>query len=184
MRIIAGSRRGMLLSMHKGMTTRPTGDRVREAVFSSLQDRLSGTRFLDLFAGSGAIGLEALSRGARECVFVDRDRQALKTLKKNIGTTDFGHQSRVLGMDFHQALRTLAPEAPFDLVYIDPPYTKEYYAESLTLIEKYDIISDNGILVCESGKGPSLKDAVPAGFVVLKEKYYGDTTVTYLRKRP
>lgn len=184
MRIIAGSRRGLRLSMHKGLETRPSADRVREAVFSSLQAHLPGARVLDLFAGSGAVGLEALSRGAASCVFVEVDRQALRTIEKNIAKTGFADQSRVLGMDFRQGLKALAGEAPFDLIYVDPPYTKGYYSDTLTLIEKYGIIADNGFLVCEIGKKTPFSAEANPYFQSMKHKHYGDTLVTYLQKRP
>lgn len=182
MRIIAGTRKGFRLHMHKGLRTRPTADRVRESVFSTLQTRISGARFLDLFAGSGAIGIEALSRGAKDCVFVEKDRQALQTLKKNLQITKFGKESRVLAMDFRQAIGLLKEEH-FDIVYVDPPYETDYYFDTLTLLAEYDIITKNGVIVCESGK-KSLPIENTEPFIVMKTKHYGDSSVYYLQRRP
>jgi len=123
MRIIAGSAKGRRLVMLKGRGTRPTADRVRRALLDSLADRLEGARFLDLYAGSGAVGIEALSRGAGECVFVERSRRAAEAILANLAECRLGEFGTVLALQIDDALDHLASEGqPFDFIFIDPPY--------------------------------------------------------------
>ncbi len=126
MRIIAGTARSRVIEAPRGMDTRPTLDRVRENLFNVISRRVPGARVLDLFAGSGALALEALSRGAASAVLNDRDREAQRVEQRNVETLGFGERARLLRGEWGQALRTLAGEgARFDLVFLDPPYAME-----------------------------------------------------------
>ena len=167
MRIIAGEFRSRRLEAPRGFDTRPTSDRLRETLFNVLQPRLAGARFLDLYAGSGANGLEALSRGAAQAVFVEQARPALDALRKNITALDVAARARVEGLDvqrwFANALRASAGEAAwpaFDIIFLDPPYADaEQYSAALERLgaQAATLIARAGIVIAEhrraSGKG-------------------------------
>jgi len=171
MRIVAGLVRGRRLTVPEGTTTRPTTDRVREATFNSLfsLDLIEDRTFCDLFAGSGALGLEALSRGAAHVTFVERDRQALAALSANIESLDFGDQATVVTAD---AMRWIATAGRFDVVLADPPYGFDAWIELVGLV-------DCELLVAESGT--TLDEPVSA--LTLRERTYGSTVVTFLDPR-
>lgn len=179
MRVISGSKGGLKLFMHDGYDTRPTSDRVKEGVFSSISSYVYNAKVLDLFAGSGAIGIEALSRGAKEAFFVEKDQKAIKTLQRNIEHAGFEKESHILVGDSIQLIKKLANFAPYDIIYMDPPYHENYYESALTLLEKYDILSKNGIMVLESEKKTSLS-CNEKFYSIKKTKTYGDTRITYV----
>lgn len=148
MRVIAGEARGRRLAAPEGRTTRPTSDRVRESLFAILQARTSGSRVLDLYAGSGALGVEALSRGAERATFVERDRRALAVIRKNLDVCGFAERATVLGMDAEAALSALARSGEtFDLVFCDPPYRSREAARILPLVPP--VLAEGGVLVLE-----------------------------------
>ncbi len=152
MRIIAGEFRSRVLRAPNGMATRPTTDRLRETLFNVLQPRLQGARFLDLYAGSGANGLEALSRGAREAVLVERAAPALAAIRANVAALGLEKRARVEGMAVGRWLDSAAAEAPFDLVFLDPPYDEvgEYDRVLLALGGKQEArLADGGVVVAE-----------------------------------
>lgn len=182
MRIIAGECRGLKLHTLKGQHTRPTGARVKEAVFSSLQARLPGAVVLDLFAGSGNIGIEALSRGAKEVYFVENNKSAFAIIKKNLAMTPFQEQGQLIFADGLNVLKELSGRVIFDIIYIDPPYQSDFYDRVLKIMETYDLVAKNGIIVLESAKSSSFScnDKV---FLHDKTKIYGDSRITYLKKR-
>lgn len=178
MRIIAGKARGRPLKAPKGQTTRPTPDRVREAVFSILGANCSGSRVLDCFAGTGALGLEALSRGATSAVFVELSRGALSALRHNVTTVlgpDSGAATIVVG-DFSRLAPTLP--GPFDLVFLDPPYADGVVENALRQLLACDLVGPDGIVVCEHSTGTPL--APVAGFTQVTERSYGDVSVAVL----
>jgi 16S rRNA (guanine966-N2)-methyltransferase len=168
MRVIAGRHGGRRLQAPAGDATRPTADRVREALFSVLGARVEGARVLDLFAGSGALGIEALSRGARHCTFVERDRHALDALRENL---------RRCGLAEDRAGVVVGDGAScagdWDLALLDPPYAFEDWSGLL------DVLAPT-VAVCESGSSID----VPDGWVVVREKAYGATVVAILRHEP
>jgi 16S rRNA (guanine966-N2)-methyltransferase len=167
-RVIAGEFRGRRLQAPRGARTRPTADRVREALFSMLGD-LSGVRVLDLYAGSGALGIEALSRGAASAVFVERDARAAATIKRNLDA--LGAEAEVRRQD---VLRFLASgEGPFDLVFCDPPYDLAP-SPAATLAERVPAVtSEDARIVTESDKRRPLELPLP----ILRERTYGDTRI-------
>lgn len=175
MRIVAGSARGRRLVVPDGTTTRPTTDRVREATFNALfsLDAIEGAAFCDLFAGSGALGLEALSRGAAHCTFVERDRAALAALRANIDTLDMADETRVVTSD---AVRWIAGAGHFDVVLLDPPYDFDAWPELLASI-------DADLVVVESDQ--PLERLAPdlAGWTTIRERSYGSTVVALLQPR-
>jgi 16S rRNA (guanine966-N2)-methyltransferase len=169
-RVVAGAARGRRLQVPPGTGTRPTLDRVREALFNTLVslDAVEGAVVVDLFAGSGALGIEALSRGAASCTFVDRDRAARRTIEANLAATGLASRARVAGGD---ALRWLAEAAgPVDLALLDPPYATDD-ATWNRLLAAVAAVAPGGIVVVESDRAITLGD----GWSVLRQKRYGDT---------
>jgi 16S rRNA (guanine966-N2)-methyltransferase len=161
MRIIAGAARGRRLTTLKGQNTRPTTDRVREALFSILYSNiggLDGKRVLDLFAGSGALAIEALSRGASHAWLVEKSPQALQIIQKNLQSCRYSEDADIINMDAWQALNTLKATAPFDLIFIDPPYRKGLALQALEMVETEGLLSDNGIVCVETAATESLPE--------------------------
>lgn len=176
MRVIAGSARGRRLLTPPGDRVRPTLDRVREALFSILAPQIPGARFLDLFAGSGANGIEALSRGAAEAVFVDDHPQSLACLEKNLETTGFKPQSRVLRYRLPEGLARIA--GPFDCIFADPPHEFGHYPELLAAIDGARLLREGGTLIVEHARRHPLPDT--AGQLArTRERDYGMTTLSF-----
>ena len=129
MRVISGTARGKKLNTLSGLNTRPTLDRVKEPLFSIIQNNIVESNVLDLFAGSGAIGLEALSRGAREAVFIENNKEAIKCIEENIQFTKMAERSKLIKADVIQGIHSLSSGESFDIIFMDPPYGKEYEKE-------------------------------------------------------
>ncbi len=182
MRIIAGNAKGMRLMSPKTATIRPTAGRVKEAVFSIVGPVIQGSIVLDLFAGTGSLGLEALSRGARSATFVEKDYKALKVLERNISITGFKDKSEVLFIDALEALRRFrGTKRTFDLIFVDPPHRENLYDRILFLIDKYDIISDGGYSIIEHPVSINLNN-ICYGFIPVKNKKYGGTAISIFTK--
>jgi 16S rRNA (guanine(966)-N(2))-methyltransferase RsmD len=181
MRIVAGTSRGRRLKVPDGRLVRPTADRVREALFSSLGQRVVNTRVLDLFAGSGALGLEAISRGARECVFVDAARQSIEILRENIVATGFEDQSRVIRGDGIKTLSLLARNTEiFDLVFLDPPYAGDLLDRALVDLNRLNLLGEHAIVVAEHDKNREI--LVPPNLHSAPTRIYGGSALTVLQK--
>ncbi len=182
-RIISGQARGRRLKSPAGQTTRPTSDRVREALFSALEAELGslvGLRFLDLYAGSGAVGLEAMSRGAGVVTSVESDRRTARLVQDNAATLGF-HKVEVLSQPVTRVLAQ-PPRAPYDVVFADPPYPLENAAveEALALLVTHQWLATGSVVVVErSARG--VEPAWPAGLVRDREKRYGETVLWYVR---
>lgn len=178
MRVISGKFKGKNLSFVSNEELRPTANMVRQALFTKLQFEISGKRFLDLFAGSGAIGVEALSRGALRVVFVDKSPLAINIIKQNVASivTDF-RQFGIVQMDFRRALETLLEE--FDYIFLDPPYKSNFYLEAANLILKNNLLSNGGILICEHEAKSQFE--IP-GFCLISRKKYGTKMLSYFMK--
>ena len=167
MRVITGSARGRKLKTLEGMDTRPTSDRVKEAVFSAIQFDLPGSVFLDLFAGSGQMGIEALSRGAKQAVFNDLNPKAVQVVKDNLLSTGFSRQARVLNLSLEGFLRT--DKTQFDLAYLDPPYRSDLL---LTALEGVTLrMKEGGKILCEHPLGAELPGQV-GDFSLLRQYRY------------
>ena len=167
MRVITGTARGRKLKTPEGMDIRPTTDNVKESIFNIIQFDIEGRRVLDLFAGTGQLGIECLSRGAREVVFVDQSRDAVKIIKENLKACGFS--APVLQQD---SLAFLHSCGSFDLIFADPPYDSGLYENVLETINSVDILSDGGIIVCESRRETSMPE-MRAPYHKRKEYNYG-----------
>ena len=168
MRVITGSARGRRLDTLPGEATRPTSEKVKESLFSAIQFDIEGRRVLDLFAGSGQLGIEALSRGASGCVFVDKNTDAVKIIRQNLQHTGLAAKAQVLGTD---ALSYLThPNDRFDLVFLDPPYAAELLIPALNKVAP--LVNDGGIIVCETEDGIELPQCVDR-FVVARTYRFG-----------
>ncbi|MBR1743627.1 MAG: 16S rRNA (guanine(966)-N(2))-methyltransferase RsmD [Lachnospiraceae bacterium] len=155
MRVIAGSAKRKSLVCPSGKDTRPTTDRIKETLFNMLQPEISSdTRFLDLFSGSGGIGIEALSRGAKRCIFVERGREALRCIRKNLENTGFSEKAQVLSMDVMQALKYLSGrEEPFDIIFLDPPYEAGFEDAVIPFLMSSALVSPNTLVILETSSG-------------------------------
>ena len=181
MRVVAGSARGLRLDVPSGRDVRPTADRVREALFSSLGARVRGARVLDLFGGSGALGVEALSRGAALAVIVELQKRAAEVVAANLVRTGLAERARLIRGDALKVIPSLAAErVVFDIVFLDPPYAGDLAALSLAAVVEQGILATGGIVVVEHDKRGAV--AKPAGVVVASVKAYGDTALTYLTR--
>ena len=185
MRIIAGQYKGRTIKTLKGRKVRPTSDRVREAIFSILGDHVSGARVLDLFAGSGALGLEALSRGGEFVLFIEKDPKVVGVIKSNIRALRAGERTDIWSADVTSALRRLkAGGQLFDLVFLDPPYRKKIAEEILKFLGKGEILNDDAIVVAEHESDLTLADSYGC-LELYSRKTYGDTSVSfYLYGKP
>lgn len=176
MRIITGSAKGKRLLTLEGETTRPTSDRIKEAMFSSIQFDIEGRRVLDLFAGCGQLGLEALSRGAASAMFVDASSDAIALVKKNIAATGFREKCRTLVSDYRNYLRKAGGKvAPFDLVFLDPPYAMQACTDALCRLVREDLLALGALVVMECGEEVPTPE-VAGNFEVLKSTRYGKKT--------
>ncbi len=173
MRVITGSARGRKLKTPDGCDTRPTTDMVKEAVFSIIQFMLPYASVLDLFAGSGQIGIEALSRGAKKATFVDSGKAPREVIRENLLLTGFTKQSRVINQDVVDFIQT-AVEV-YDIIFLDPPYHMGYPEKILPCLER--ILSDDGIVLVEHANDETLPEEIP-GLVQKKRYRYGKTAVT------
>ena len=179
MRVISGKARGTALLAPKGELTRPTTDRVKEALFSIIQFDLPGAEVLDLFGGTGQLGIEALSRGAKHAVFVDFREDACKLIKENLKRTKFEESASVVRSDYLQYLGRCKDR--FDIIFLDPPYAEVFLENSLKIITEIDILQTGGIIIAERPLGKDLPWDFP-GFTRSKDYKYGQILLTLYRK--
>lgn len=177
MRVITGSARGRRLITLEGEDVRPTTDKVKEALFSIIQFEIEGRKVLDLFAGSGQLGIEALSRGAKSAVFVDLSRQAVEVVKKNLEATGFTKSAVVLNTDSIAFAATRAEN--YDIAFIDPPYGKGLLQKALPLVA--DIMNDGGVIVCEAPYDEEIPETA-GEFTLVKTYKYGKIKLATYRK--
>lgn len=177
--MIAGEARGHRLKTLKGSATRPTADRVKEALFNILAPYIEGSEVLDLFAGTGSLGIEALSRGAASAVFVDKSGEACSLIRENLVHTKLQDKSAVLSGDFADALTKLRRDGKkFDIILLDPPYNKNFIQETLKILTNNDIIRDNGILAAEHHAGDRLPER-EGELRAMSSRKYGETVLTF-----
>ena len=180
MRVITGSARGRRLRELEGQETRPTTDRVKESMFNILQFDVEDSRVLDLFAGTGQLGIEALSRGAASAVFVEQRRDAVALIRENLKLTGLSERARVVN---GEALAYLASAGEkFDLIFLDPPYAAKLWKPGLEAVSRFDILSDHGIMICESPQDEELPDAVGACRLHRAYRYGRIKLTTYHRE--
>ena len=174
MRVITGSARGAKLKTLDGLATRPTSDRVKEAIFNILQFDIEGRRVLDLFAGSGQLAIEALSRGADYAVLVDQSADAVKVIKENLKKVRFDQSASVFQSDYLRYLSTTREK--FDIILLDPPYAENFLENALRKISEIDILTEGGIIVCERPREKALPATV-GDLICSKDYLYGKTAV-------
>jgi len=175
LRIITGTAKGKKLITLEGEATRPTSERIKEAVFSSIQFDLEDRRVLDLFAGSGQLGLEALSRGAASAFFTDSAREAIEIVKKNAALCGFSDKCKYLVSDWRNYIRKASGREKFDLVFVDPPYAMECCADALERLSAAGLLANGAIVVLESGTEQLQPRAFPS-FECIKSTHYGKKT--------
>ena len=179
MRVITGKARGVQLKTPEGMTTRPTTDRVKEALFSIIQFEIPGARVLDLFGGTGQLGIEALSRGAKSAVFVDAGEPACRLIRENLKRTKLEADARVVRSDYLTYLKSC--RETFQIILLDPPYAEVFLENALKCITEIDILQSGGIIVAERPLGKELPWEFE-GFTRSKDYKYGNTLLTVYRK--
>jgi len=181
MRVIAGRLKGRRLAAPRGTTTRPTADQVRTALMDTLAPSLPEARVLDLFAGAGGVGIEAISRGAVHTTFVERDVRALRSLEANVHALGLGDQARVLRLDVVRALSLLERErARFDIVFLDPPYEGNLVAVTLTVLGEGRLVPPGGLVIAQHlTKRPPASEV--GGLQAFRTRRFGETTLTFFR---
>ena len=179
MRVVAGRARGTVLKTPEGMLTRPTADRVKEAMFSIVQFDLPGAAVLDLFGGTGQLGIEAISRGAKNAVFIDSNENACRLIKENLRRAKMEKEGSVIKADYLSYLSGCKEK--FNIILLDPPYAEEFLENSLKMITEIDILQSGGIIITERPFGKDLLVEF-SGFSRSKDYKYGNTLVTLFRK--
>ena len=179
MRVITGSARGRRLKELEGMETRPTTDRVKEGLFSALQFDIEGRKVLDLFAGTGQLGIECLSRGAASAVFVDRRADAVKLIRENLRLTELEDRARVVAGDSMEYLKSI--REPFDIIFLDPPYAAGLLEPAIAHIAKFDILAPHGIIAAEHPAARVLPALAPP-YRLHRTYRYGQIALTLYRR--
>ncbi len=178
MRVIAGERKGLRLNSFRNSSIRPTADSTKELIFNVIHEKMDESRVLDIFAGTGSLGIEALSRGATEAVFVESNRPAQNLIRNNLEKTGYLEKSKILGMPFERALKLLGKQKnQFNLIFADPPYLKGYPQSTVEKVSADELLSPGGCLIIEQ----SLKEQVlfSEKYKLIAEKKRGDSTILF-----
>ncbi|MDD2972961.1 MAG: 16S rRNA (guanine(966)-N(2))-methyltransferase RsmD [Lachnospiraceae bacterium] len=181
MRVVAGTARSLPLKTVEGMDTRPTTDRIKETLFNMINFELPGSIFVDLYSGSGSIGIEALSRGASKSYFVENNRNALCCVQENLSFTRLDKKAIVIKQDVLAALRNI-PETEVDFIFMDPPYNYEHEKHVLTILKDMSYVTEDTMIIVEASLDTDLSYAVDLGFVIIKEKRYKTNKHVFLKK--
>lgn len=182
MRIISGKARGTKLNTLEGEQTRPTLDRVKESIFNIIQNELEETTFVDLFSGSGAIGLEAISRGAKKAILCDKSKEAIEIIKSNAEKTHFQEKTEIINTDFEKCLKNIKEKV--DIIYIDPPYKTDYILKSLEILEKSEIIKKETKIILETDNEERiLKQIENLKFEIIDKRKYGIANIIFLKRQ-
>ena len=179
MRVITGKARGVQLKTPDGLATRPTADRVKEALFSIIQFDIPGAKVLDLFGGTGQLGIEALSRGAKSATFVDAGEPACRLIKENLKRTRLEADGKVVRSDYMEFLNRCREQ--YNIIFLDPPYAEVFLENALKCITEIDILQSGGIIVAERPLGKELPWEFE-GFIRSRDYKYGSTLLTIYRK--
>lgn len=183
MRVIAGTARRLLLKTPAGLKTRPTSDQIKETLFNVLMPYLYDAEFLDLYSGCGGIGIEALSRGAKEAIFVENDKAALKCINDNLQTTHFTDNSKVMPMDVMSALYQLEGKYTFDVVFMDPPYDNSYEEHVLNYLSDSSLINEDSLIVVEASNQTEFDYLDSMGYEIIKIKKYKNSSHLFIMKK-
>ena len=182
MRVIAGSAKRLQLKTVEGMDTRPTTDRIKETLFNMISAYLADSNFLDLFSGSGAIGIEALSRGAACAVFVEQSKKAMECIKENLRYTKLADKAEVYETDVLNALNRLEGKKTFDYIFMDPPYNQLHEKRVLEYLSNSTLLSADGIIIVEASLETEFSYVKELGFSIIKEKMYKTNKHIFLEK--
>lgn len=183
MRVIAGSAKSIKLKTIDGLDTRPTTDRIKETLFNMIQNDVLDCKFLDLFSGSGAIGIEALSRGASFATFVDNNKEAVKCIKHNLDFTNLANKAQVIESSVLNAISLLSNKGNlYDVLFIDPPYNNEYEKEVLIRLKDSDIIDEYSLIIIEASKETDFSYIKEIGYKTIKEKNYKTNKHIFVQK--
>lgn len=181
MRIISGLAKGRKILSPEGMNTRPTLDRIKESIFNIIQGKVVGSKAIDVFAGTGSLGLEAVSRGAEECYLIDKGESTFKFLKQNVENLGFKDKCKCLNMDSYAALRELGNKGMiFDLIFIDPPYLKDMIPPAVEIITEKGLLSEDGLIVAKIDTKEELYKGNEK-IELFDFRKYGNTTVCFYR---
>lgn len=183
MRVIAGRAKSMPLKTVSGNGTRPTTDRVKETLFNMIQPQLSDCNFLDLFSGSGGIGIEALSRGARHCVFVEKDRGAASCIRENLSFTKLVSFGKIINSDVLSALKQLEGRECFDLIFMDPPYDMEWEKKVLEYLTSSSLITLDTLLIVEASNKTSFSYLEDLNYEIVKKKEYKTNVHMFIKRK-
>ena len=181
MRIIGGKARGTKLYSLEGENTRPTLDRVKESLFNIIQNDIQDSVFLDLFSGSGAIGLEAISRGAKKAILCDKSKEAIKIIQKNVAKTKFEKQVEIYCTDFEKWIKE-KQGISLDIVYIDPPYQTDYVYKAVNLLIEEKLINEKSLIIIETDRKEILEDIENLPITKIDERKYGRAQLIFLKK--
>ncbi|MCI8471170.1 MAG: 16S rRNA (guanine(966)-N(2))-methyltransferase RsmD [Clostridia bacterium] len=183
MRIIGGKAKGTKLYTLEGENTRPTLDRVRESLFNILQYELSDSIFLDLFSGSGACGIEAVSRGVKKAILCDKSKRAIEIIKKNVAKTHIEEKVEIYQLGFEELLKTKIKEKP-DIVFIDPPYQTDYAYQAIKIMLENNLIKEETILIIETNQEKRIKEEIEELEIeIMDERKYGRVHLMFLRQK-
>lgn len=182
MRVIAGTAKRLQLKTLDGMETRPTTDRIKETLFNMIAPSVFGSVFLDLFAGSGGIGIEALSRGAKKAVFVEKNPKAMACVKENLNYTKLSEKAMTMTKDVLTALYQLEGEKVFDFVFMDPPYDQDLERQVLTYLSGSELIYEDTVIIVEASKHTDFSYLEDLGFTLIKEKEYKTNKHVFIEK--
>ncbi len=184
MRVIAGSARSLTLKTIDSLDTRPTTDRIKETLFNMIQFSVPGTEFLDLFAGSGGIGIEALSRGARRAVFADNNKKAVSVIEENIRHAKFEDRSYVIAGDYMSVINQLrSRDYHFGIVFLDPPYNKGLERKAMMLMREQSFVDENTIFIVEADLHDDLSDIESYGYEITREKNYKTNKHVFFKEK-
>lgn len=182
MRVIAGSARSLPLKTVRGSNTRPTTDRIKETLFNIIAPEIPGCRFLDLFSGSGGIGIEALSRGAEQAVFVEQDRAALQVIRQNLHFTKLSDRAVVIGMEAVRAVTSMNGQKPFDIIFMDPPYGQGHERRILEALRDNTIADGDTLILIEALADTDFSYLEELGFMMKRDKRYGTNRHVFVRR--
>ena len=182
MRVIAGSAKHLMLKTIEGLDTRPTTDRIKETLFNMIQTDIPGSRFLDLFSGSGAIGIEALSRGAREAVLVESNPKAANCIRENLNKTHLADRAVLMQSDVFQALGRLCKKGAFDIIFMDPPYQHDLEKQVLQALKDTDLVDEYTMIITEASLQTDFSYLESLGYQMKKYKKYKTNAHVFIEK--